>query len=245
MLKQQPILKVSNLKKSFGGLQAICDLNFEVNAQEILGLIGPNGAGKSTSFDLITGMQRADKGDVELQGQRISHLKAHSIAQRGISRTFQKVRVFNSLSLEENVLIGALNGEVDVRKAREKAKEILELVELYDKKDLPVTSLTLVERKKTELARALSTSPKVMLLDEVMCGLNPQEMEIAIELVKNINKLGITIVIVEHVMRVIMSLAQRVVVLDYGVKIAEGTPQEIRNNPLVIKAYLGGVSQHA
>jgi branched-chain amino acid transport system ATP-binding protein len=234
-----PLLELKGLCKNFGGLKALSQVSFDIDRGEILGIIGPNGAGKTTLFNSVTGFHRPDGGEIRFDGQRLIELKPHQICQRGMVRTFQLVKPFLQLTVEENVLVAALNRTKRIQEATEKAHRTIRFVGLGDKIDTPATGLTLPHRKRLELARALATEPKLLLLDEVMAGLTPTEVDELIRLLREINRQGITILLIEHVMRGLMALSQRVVVLNYGVKIAAGTPQQIVNNPQVIEAYLG------
>jgi branched-chain amino acid transport system ATP-binding protein len=236
------ILEIKGLCKSFGGLMALCDLQFEVEENEIMGLIGPNGSGKTTLFNVITGLLKHDRGSVLFRNEEIVGLKPHQVCQRGIARTFQLVKPFLRMTVLENVMVGKCFGATptpNVKHAREGVEELLNRVGLRDRKDTPAYTLTLIDRKRLELARALATHPKMLLLDEMMAGLNPSEIEAAIELICEINRTGIAIIIVEHVIKALLRISERVVVLDAGRKIAQGPPQEIVQNPDVIKAYLG------
>lgn len=233
------LLEVNNLTKSFGGLVAVNNVDFSIAEGEILGMIGPNGAGKTTVFNLITGFYPKDKGTVHFQGEDITSLRPDQICKNGITRTFQIVKPFSHITVLQNVLVGALNRIRDVNKAKELAMEALEFIGLDKKKDQMATSLSPPERKRLELARALATRPKLVLLDEVMAALRTKEIEEIIRLIRDTNKRGITIFLIEHVMKVIMSLSDRIIVLNHGEKIATGTPLEISKDQSVIKAYLG------
>jgi branched-chain amino acid transport system ATP-binding protein len=237
---QLTLLQVEKLTKRFGGVKAVDQVDFQVNEGEIVGLIGPNGAGKSTLFATITGYLRADGGKVNFNGQNILGLRPDQIARKGIVRTFQIVKPINDMTVLENTIVGALMHTSNISKAYAQAREVLEFVELNYKADSEIHELTLGDKKRLEIARAIASEPKLLLLDEVMSGLNAVETHQAVELVKKINKqLHITLIIVEHVMEVIMPLCYRILVLNYGVKILEGSPNEILNNPNVIRAYLG------
>lgn len=233
------LLEVDGLSKRFGGLQAVNDVAFAIAEGGIVGLIGPNGAGKSTLFDLISGVQPSSSGRIVFHDRDVTGWKAHRIAALGMSRTFQKVRVFSRMTALENVMVGAFLHAPDPSQARAQAEESLRMVDLYEQRQRPTWSLTLVDRKRLEMARALSTRPSLLLLDEVLAGLNPQEITVALDLIRRLSSSGVTIMLVEHLLRVIMELCQRVLVMDYGQLIADGTPQEIRANPAVIKAYIG------
>jgi ABC-type branched-subunit amino acid transport system ATPase component len=215
------ILEVSNLSKNFGGLQAIDNLEFSLSEGDIIGLIGPNGAGKTTLFNLISGIYRPDAGRIILRDEDLINCEPHEICKKGIARTFQLMRPFSHLTVLENVVAGALNRTKKVQKAKRQAH------------------LNISERKCLELAKALATEPKLLLLDEVMAGLNPKEQENFIQLIQRVRGFGITLFIIEHAMKIIMALANHIIVLNYGKKIAEGTPKEISTNKLVIEAYLG------
>ncbi|MCL5021967.1 MAG: ABC transporter ATP-binding protein [Nitrospirae bacterium] len=233
------LLEVSGLTRDFGGLRAVSGLSFQVGAGEILGLIGPNGAGKTTVFNLITGFLRPTSGDIRLDGLRIAGLKPHAVVRCGIARTFQIVKPFPNLSVCENVALAALV-RLGVRaEAEADAERALKQVGLGDKLDIPASDLTLSDQKRMEIARALATHPKLLLLDEPLAGLNPRETEDACQLVQAIRAGGVTVVLVEHVMKAIMRISHRVVVICQGEKIADGPPSEVVADPAVITAYFG------
>jgi branched-chain amino acid transport system ATP-binding protein len=236
------MLKGENITKRFGGVTALSALDFQVDEGEIMGLIGPNGSGKTTLFGIISGFIPPDAGSIIFRGQVITGRKPYQIAQMGIGRTFQIVKPFNELTVLDNVAIGVVygHGEKDMTKATKRANAVLEFVDLSDKRYVRASQLTLVERKRLEVGRSLSISPKLLLLDEVFAGLNATDLKQAIALVFRIRQeMGVTIFIVEHALNAIMSTCNRVIVLDYGCKLASGTPDEIVKNPEVIKAYLG------
>jgi branched-chain amino acid transport system ATP-binding protein len=233
------LLEVNKLTKNFGGLRAVSGVDFSVEQGEILGMIGPNGAGKTTIFNLITGFYPCDEGRVVFKGEDITNLRPDEICKRGVTRTFQIVKPFAHIPVFQNVVIGALNRIKGVPEARRTALEVLDYTGLDERRDQVAENLSTPERKRLELAKALATQPELILLDEVAAGLNPKETEEVIRLIQAINERGITIFVIEHVMKAIMSLSHRIVVLHHGEKIASGTPSEISKDPTVIKAYLG------
>ena len=232
-------LIIRGLGKRFGGLRAVQDLSFAVNEGETVALIGPNGAGKTTSFNLITGYYRPDTGSVTAFGREVVGLRPHDICAHGLARTFQVARPFGKMTVLANVMTGAFLRDRHVAAARTKASAAIDFVGLTAKAHMPARDLTTIDQRRLELARALATEPRLLLLDEVMAGLNPAEIDQAVALVGKLSRRGLTIVIVEHVMRAIMAVARHIVVLDHGQKIAEGSPQEVVANPEVIRAYLG------
>ena len=236
------ILKGEGVSRSFGALKAVSDIDFEVRRGEILGIIGPNGAGKTTFLSLINGTVPLTKGAIYFKGEKISGLKPFRIAEKGISRTFQIVKPFPGMTVLENVSIGALFGKdkiKDAKEARDKTRSILAKVKLEGKDELRVENLNISERKRLEVARALAMDPELLLLDEVMAGLNTAEVESIMELILDLNKQGRTILVIEHVMKAIMGVSHRVMVLHHGEKIAEGAPEVITSDERVISAYLG------
>jgi len=234
------LLKVDGVSRRFRGLVAVDQVSFAVPEGAIFAVIGPNGAGKTTLFNMIAGVFAPDGGTVAFAGERIDGLPPDRICRRGIGRTFQLVRPFPALSVEDNVVVGALMKRSNVGAARAHAHEVLRRLDLYDKRDLPAASLTLPDRKRLEMARALATDPKLLLLDEVMAGLRPTETDHIVAVLKEINREhGLTILLIEHVMRAVMALADRVLVLHHGAKIAEGIPTEVVRDPAVIDSYLG------
>jgi branched-chain amino acid transport system ATP-binding protein len=233
------LLEVVGVRKRFGGLQALAGVSLTVEPGEIVGLIGPNGAGKTTLFHVVSGFSAPDAGDIRLDGRSLRGLKPHEICQRGLARTFQIVKPFQALTVLENVRVGALVRARDFRDATRQAADVLAWVGLADRADRPARGLTLAERKRLELARALATEPRLLLLDEVMAGLTPVETERIIALCRTINARGIAILLIEHVMRAVMALSQRVVALNQGEVIASGTPGTVAQHPRVVAAYLG------
>ncbi len=245
-MRPTPLLEITGLDKSFGGLRVIQSLDFRVQEGEIVGLIGPNGAGKTTCFNLITGFEKPDAGRVLFKGEDITGLKPpNRISKKGIARTFQIVKPLAGLTVTENVLAGAAERAGSIREARMKSRNIVDLLGLGEFRDVKASSLTLAGRKRLELAKALATEPTLLLLDEVMAGLNPTEVEQAIQLIRRISNRGITLLVIEHVMKAVMSLAGRVVVIHHGQKICEGRPQDVARDRGVIEAYLGKGYQYA
>jgi len=234
-----PLLTVTDLTKDFGGLRAVSRLSFDAEPGEILGLIGPNGAGKTTVFNLVTGFLRPSAGRILLEGRSVVGLRPHAITRQGIARTFQVVKPFPRLSVRENVTLAAFSHEAARRRAEALAAQILERVGLQDKLGSLAADLTLGEQKRLEIARALATNPRLLLLDEPMGGLNPREVNAACALVEQIRADGVSVILVEHVMKAIMRISNRIVVIHHGEKIADGPPERVVNDPGVIAAYLG------
>jgi branched-chain amino acid transport system ATP-binding protein len=235
------ILQGTHITKVFGGLRALDGVSFAVNQDEIFGLIGPNGAGKTTLFRVISGVYPPTTGNVVFEGRNITGLKANRICHLGITSTHQIVRPFPDMTVYDNIRVGATHGRVarNDAQAHDATEQVLEFTGLAPQKNMLAKSLTLAGRKRLEVARALATSPKILLLDEVVAGLNPTEVSRMMELIQQIRASGVTIIMVEHVMKAVMGVCDRVMVLNYGKPIAEGTPQEVVKNPLVIEAYLG------
>src|ERR1700738_4577033 len=232
-------LVIRGLSKRFGGLRAVQDVSFTVKENETVALIGPNGAGKTTSFHLITGFHRPDQGSVSAFGKEIVGLKPHDICAHGLERTFQVAKPFGAMTVLANVMTAAFLRSRHVAAAREKAREAIEFVGLSAREHTAAKDLTTIDQRRLEMARALATQPRLLFLDVVMGGRNPAQIGQAVALVGKLSQRGLTIVIVEHVMRAIMAVARHIVVLDHGQKIAEGAPKEIVENPEVIRAYLG------
>ena len=233
------LLEIRNVSKHFGGLAALTNVTYEVNKGEILGLIGPNGAGKTTLFNVVNGFYPPTEGEVFFKGEKVSHLKPHQICKRGMGRTFQVVRPLQRMTTLDNVIASAFLRAKSKAEATTMAFESLQFTGLYEDRNAVSKGLPLGKRKKLEITRALATQPEMLLLDESFAGLNPSEQNDLVEIIRKVRERGITIMVIEHHMKVIMSISDRIVVLNYGEKIAEGNPKEIGNNPLVIEAYLG------
>jgi branched-chain amino acid transport system ATP-binding protein len=236
------LLQVEKIIKSFGGLMALCEVNFEIHQGEIFGVIGPNGSGKTTLFNVITGFLKANKGKVTFIGKDITGLPPHQICRKGIARIFQIVRPFPQLTTLQNAMVGRTYGREpanNIRRAKEEVVGILNFVGLENKIEVIASQLTMAERKKLELARALAAHPQLLLLDELMAGLNSAETETAMNLVNKIRDSGVTVIMVEHIMKAVLGISDRIIVLNVGEKIAEGPPKEVVKNQQVIEAYLG------
>ena len=233
------LLSVDGVRKRFRGLVAVDRLSFAVPEGAIFAVIGPNGAGKTTLFNMIAGVYAPDTGAISFAGERIDRLSPDRICRSGIGRTFQIVRPFMGLSVEDNVIVGALLRRRHAEEARAHAHEVLRRLDLYDKRDRRAATLTLPDRKRLEVARALATDPKLLLLDEVMAGLRPNETDRIVTILRELNRGGLTILLIEHVMRAVMALAQQVLVLHHGAAIAEGSPQDVVRDKAVIDSYLG------
>ncbi len=233
------ILQAESLAKAFGGLAALKGVSFGIDEGEILGLIGPNGAGKTTLFNVLSGFFRPDQGRVVFAGETVSHLKAPSLCRSGLVRTFQVVKPFGNLTVLQNVMVGSFLRTADPDLARERALEVMDLVGISARRDKAAKSLTISDRKRLEIARALATRPRLLLLDEVMAGLNPAELGQMLEILKRIRDHGVTLLVIEHIMAAIMTISERILVLHHGEKIAEGAPREVAGDKRVIDAYLG------
>jgi len=235
------ILTVENLSRAFGGIKANEDISFEVEKGQVLGVIGPNGAGKSTLFDLITGYTKPDNGKIYFENNNIFGLKPDKISSLGIGRTFQKLKPFADQTLLENVMIGSFVKESNIKKARDKALEIIEFVDLIEKRHHFARELSTGQRKRLEMARAMAIKPKLLLMDEVTGGVDQKTIPSLVELIKKLKTLGVTIITIEHNINIIMEISDNILALDQGKRIAFGTPKEIQNNKKVIDAYLGTV----
>jgi branched-chain amino acid transport system ATP-binding protein len=234
------LLSIDAVSKRFRGLLAVDSVSFRVMQGSIFAVIGPNGAGKTTLFNIIAGMSAPDRGSITFAGERIDGLAPDEICRRGIGRTFQLVRPFPALSVEDNVAIGAMLHRHDPALARRRAHEVLKQLDLFGKRHQPASALTLPDRKRLEVARALATDPKLLLLDEVMAGLRPAETDRMVSVLTTLNReAGLTILLIEHVMRAVMALAARVLVLHHGAAIAEGAPEAVVREPAVVQSYLG------
>ena len=233
------LLEVKGLTKHFAGLVAVRDIDLNVQKGEILGLIGPNGAGKTTLFSVISGFLKPTKGSVFFNGQNITGLSPPKICHLGVTRTFQLVKPLAQLTVLENVMVGVFSKVVNAEEAKKQAMEVLEFTGQLSQKDMKAGSLPQGDRKRLEISRALATQPDLLLLDECMAGLNPHEISEAIELIRKIRKKGVTLIVIEHVMKAIMSISDQIVVINHGEKIMEGTPEQVVNDQEVIKAYLG------
>lgn len=237
-----PLLEVERVSKAFGGVRAVHDISFTLEAGELLGIMGPNGSGKTTLFNLISGALRPDVGRIRLRGHDIAGLAPYRICARGIARTFQLVRPFAGLSALENVLVGRLYGRAraaTTTAAVAEAERLLALVGLGDRAAVPASRLTLIDRKRLELARALATAPQLLLLDEFMAGLNPTETASAMALIRKLGAEGVTVLMVEHIVWALMDLSRRIIVLSAGEKIADGPPEAVAADPAVVDVYLG------
>ncbi len=239
------LLEVSGVSKAFGGLQAVKHLSFRLETGDILGIIGPNGAGKTTAFNMIAGYFRPDAGEIRFKGENIAGLRPWDVSHRKIARTFQLSKPFGDLTVLENVMVGGFHHQGSREAARRRAEEVLELVGMADLSGLEAHTLTVVDRKRLELARCMATDPELLLLDEVVAGATPAEALAMMTLIRRIRDMGVTIVMVEHVMRVIMGLSDRVLVLHHGETIAVGEPQAVSRDPVVLKAYRGERYAHA
>ena len=234
------LLSLHRVSKRFRGLVAVDAVSFSVPEGAIFAVIGPNGAGKTTLFNMIAGAMAPDEGSIVFAGEPITGLTPDAVCRRGLARTFQLVRPFPALSVEDNVIIGALLHRHDVGMARERAQTLLRRFDLFDRRHQPASALTLPDRKRLEVVRALATEPKLLLLDEVVAGLRPTEIDRMVAVLRELNReSGLTILLIEHVMRAVMALASRVLVLDHGTAIAEGTPEAVVRDPAVVQSYLG------
>jgi branched-chain amino acid transport system ATP-binding protein len=239
MSARAPLLTLEAVTKRFGGLTAVREVSLQVQPGDLLGIIGPNGAGKTTLFHMISGYDPPDEGRVTFDGRDITGQPAHAVSRLGLTRTFQIVKPFGNLSVLDNVMIGALTRRSSTREARADAERVIEVCDLGRHAAARARALPLALRKRLEVARALATQPRLLLLDEVMAGLNPTELTAMVELIRRLHANGLTLIVIEHIMAAMMRLAQRIVMLHHGEKIAEGTPREITSDRRVIDAYLG------